>query len=74
MHKAARIGMVLWSIFCFFGACSGMVNVANKTGGQMSGAEAVGTGIGLFFWMLIWFFPVVGMGIVALVTRPKHPL
>src|SRR5436309_9993726 len=72
MHIAAKIGMLIWSILCFLGACSGMMNVARTTNGQMSNAEAAGAGIGLFIWMLIWFFPMVGMGIVALVTRPKR--
>ncbi len=73
MHKAAKYGMVIWSILCFLGFCSGMINVASKTNGQLSDAEAIGAGIGMFFWMLIWFFPTAGMGIVALVTRPKTP-
>lgn len=75
MHKAAKLGMMGWSILCFLGACSGMMNVASKMHGQMSDAEAFGAGLGLFFWLLIWFFPTAGMGIVALVTRPKpYPL
>lgn len=72
MHKTAKIGMLVWTILCFLGACSGMMNVADKTGGHMSDAEAAGAGIGLFVWILIWFFPMAGMGIVALVTRPKE--
>jgi hypothetical protein len=71
MNKAAKIGMLIWTILCFLGTCGGMMNVANKSGGNLSGAETVGAGIGLFIWMLIWFFPMVAMGIVALVTRPK---
>jgi hypothetical protein len=71
MNKVAKIGMAIWTILCFLGACSGMMNVANKTGGNLSDAEAVGTGIGLFVWIMIWFFPMAGMGIIALVTRPK---
>lgn len=72
MYRAAKIGMLIWTILCFLGACSGMMNVANKSGGHMSDAEAAGAGIGLFIWVLIWFFPMAGMGIVALVTRPKQ--
>lgn len=32
--------------------------------GTMSDAEAVDASVGLFFWLLIWFFPVAGMGII----------
>jgi hypothetical protein len=71
MNKAAKVGMLIWTILCFLGACSGMMNVANKSGGTISDAEAAGVGIGLFIWILLWFFPMVGMGIIALVTRPK---
>jgi ribosomal protein L37E len=63
--------MLLWSIACFLGACSGMMHVANSMNGQVSNPEAAGVGIGLFFWMLVWFFPTAGMGIIALVSRPK---
>jgi hypothetical protein len=45
MHKAAKIGMLVWTLLCFLGSCSGMISVANKSGGQMSDAEAVGVGI-----------------------------
>jgi hypothetical protein len=49
-----------------------MMNVANSAkGGRVGGAEAFGAGIGLFFWAMIWFIPFVGMGIIALITRPK---
>jgi hypothetical protein len=71
MNKAAKIGMLIWTILCFLGTCGGMMNVAKNSGGNMSSAEAAGAGIGIFIWMLIWFFPMAGMGIVALVTRPK---
>jgi hypothetical protein len=71
MNMVAKIGMLIWTVICFVGACTGMVNVANHTNGAMSDAEAVGTGIGMFMWMLIWFLAMVGMGIVALVTNPK---
>ena len=48
------------------------MNLANRTkGGTMGGAEAVGASIGLLVWAVIWFIPFTGMGIVALVTRPK---
>jgi len=71
MNKVAKIGMAVWTILCFLGACSGMMNVADKTGGHMSDAEAAGAGIGLFVWLMIWFYPTVGMGFIALVTRPN---
>jgi hypothetical protein len=71
MNKAAKIGMLIWTILCFMGTCDGMMKVTNKYGSNMGGAEAAGAGIGLFIWMLVWFFPMAGMGIIALVTRPK---
>ena len=69
MHTASKWAMILWSVFCLYGACSGIANVAEK--GKMSDAEALGAGIGMFVWIIIWFFPTVGLGIIALVTRPK---
>jgi hypothetical protein len=71
MHKASKIGILAWTIFCFIGACSGMMNVASHSSGGMSDAEAAGVGLGMFFWILIWFFPTVGLGVIALITKPK---
>src|SRR6185369_6083032 len=72
MNKAAKLGMLIWSILCFLGSCGGMMSVVTKTNGHMTDAEAAGTGIGLFVWMLIWFFPMAAMGLVAIVTKPKE--
>jgi len=72
MNKLAKIGMAGWTIFCFVGSCAGMVNVANsKHGGVLSGAESLGAGLGLFIWLLIWAVPVVALGMIALITKPK---
>ena len=47
------------------------MNVAKNTQGKMGDAEAFGVGIGLFFWLVLWAVPMVVLGIIALVTRPK---
>jgi hypothetical protein len=73
LHSSFVLGMVSWSALCGLGACSGMMNVADKSGGHLSNAEAAGVGIGMFFWLLIWFFPTAGLGLFALLTKPKAP-
>jgi hypothetical protein len=74
VNKIAKIGMLGWTILCFMGSCTGMVNIANQTQGrELGGAESVGVGIGLFMWLIIWAVPMVIMGIVALVTKPRTP-
>lgn len=72
MYKVSKIGMLIWTAFCFLGSCSGMFKVAQQTGGRdLNGAEAAGVGIGLFLWLIIWAVPMVVLGIVAVVTRPR---
>jgi hypothetical protein len=72
INKAAKIGMLVWTCFCFFGSCYGIMNVSQHTQGrELGGAEAAGVGIGMFMWMVLWAIPMVVMGIVALVSRPK---
>jgi len=74
MHKAAKVLMLLWTIFCVIGVIVGLANVSSTPQGdqyQQAGA-AIGTALGLGFWAMIWFFPTVGLGIIALVTRPKE--
>ena len=71
MNKLAKICMAGWTIFCFVGACNGIMNVSNSTQGhELGGAEALGTGIGLFIWLIAWAVPMVVFGIIALVTKP----
>lgn len=72
MNKLAKFGMIAWTIICFLGSCSGIMNVARTSQArQLGDAEALGVGVGLFFWLMLWFFPMVVLGIIALVTRPK---
>jgi hypothetical protein len=72
MNKLAKIGMAGWTIFCFVGSCAGLMNVAQQThGGQLNGPESLGAGIGIFLWLIIWAVPMVVLGIIALVTRPR---
>lgn len=74
MNKVAKIGMAGWTILCFMGSCAGMMNIAHQTQGrELGGAESLGVGIGMFMWLIIWAVPMVVMGIIALVTKPKAP-
>jgi hypothetical protein len=70
MYKAAKIGMIGWTSLSLLGVL-GLINVANTTNGNMSDSQAVGMAVGIFAGLLFWFFPFVGMGILALATRPK---
>ena len=73
MNKFAKICMAGWTIFCFVGACSGMMNLSNSTQGhELSGAEALGAGMGLFIWLVVWAVPMIVLGIIALITKPAQ--
>ena len=68
--KVCHVLALLWTLFCVFGFFSGMSNVAHSTSnldGTMSNAAAVGAGCGMFIWILFWFFPVVGLEVIAIV-------
>ena len=68
--KVCHVLALLWTLFCVFGFFSGMSNVAHSTSsldGTMSNAAAVGAGCGMFIWILLWFFPVVGLEVIAIV-------
>jgi hypothetical protein len=54
----------------------GMAAASNSLGGELSGAAAIGVGIGLGFWAFVWFVPVVGSEVVVLtatVTAKQVP-
>jgi hypothetical protein len=74
MHGCAKTVMVIWSIICGIGLFAGMANVSSiSTSNEFEEAgAAIGTAMGLGFWVMLWFFPMVVLGIVALVTKPKE--
>jgi hypothetical protein len=74
MHKIAKILILIWSIFCAIGLIVGLVNVAGlKTSGEYEQAgAAIGTALGIGFWVALWFFPTAGLALIALITRPRE--
>jgi hypothetical protein len=62
--------------FCIVSVMVGMAAASNSLGGELSGAAAIGVGIGLGFWAFVWFVPVVGLEVVVLtatVTAKQVP-
>lgn len=73
LYKLCKWGIVIWSIFCFIGVITGILSVSNtsvSSDAERAGA-AIGTAIGLSFWAFLWFLPTVGLGVIALITRPS---
>jgi hypothetical protein len=71
MHKLAKLGMVLWTVLCVLGNCSVMVKMAGRPSGDKD-VDALAMGMGMGVWFFIWFFPMIVLGIIALVTRPQR--
>jgi hypothetical protein len=75
INKLSKLAMLGWTILCFVGSCSGIMNVSQQTHGrELAGAEALGVGFGVFFWIILWAVPTVVLGVIALVTRPTTTL
>jgi hypothetical protein len=70
INKFAKLGMLLWTILCLLGNCSVMFSLANRPSGDKD-VDALAMGMGMGVWFFIWFFPMIVLGIVALVTRPS---
>jgi hypothetical protein len=66
LAKTSHLLALGWTVFCTFGVLFGMANVSNSLGSDISGAAALGVGVGLGVWGVVWFMPVVGLEIVAL--------
>jgi len=64
--KTCHLLALGWTVFCVIGAMAGMANVTDTLGSDVSGAAAIGVGIGMTFWAFIWFIPVVGLEVIAL--------
>jgi hypothetical protein len=64
--KTCHLLALGWTAFCIVSVMVGMAAASNSLGGELSGAAAIGVGIGLGFWAFVWFVPVVGLEIVVL--------
>lgn len=75
MNKLMKAGMVAWSALCFIGGAIVSVKILLRIPSQPSGhATNADTLELLMLWgicFLVWFFPTVAMGTIALVTRKK---
>lgn len=73
MNKLSKVLMIFWTIFCGIGLISGLANVGDvKTTNEFEEAgAAIGTAIGMGFWLSLWFIPTAILGIIALITKPK---
>ena len=74
MHKFCKISIAVWTAFCVLGLVVGLSSVGHiKTSNEFEQAgAAIGTAMGVGFWISLWFFPTVGLGIIALITCPKE--
>ncbi len=65
--------MAVWTVICLLGLLSGLAAVSEiQPANEFEEAGAgIGMAIGIGFWGMLWFFPAVVLGIIALVTKPK---
>lgn len=72
---ALAIFNILILIWLIAGIAGTSNNCAGLTGGALSGCQAgtaVGAGIGVTVIVLIWFIGFVVLGLVWLMSRPRH--
>jgi len=67
----SRLIIVGWTIYCIWGLTTGASSL-DQTMIQTNNAYALGAGIGMMFWFVIWFIVVVPVALIALVFRPRH--
>lgn len=72
-YRVSLALMAIWTVICICGLLSGLAAVseiqpANEF--EEAGA-ALGAAVGLGFWGMLWFFPTLVLGIIALATRPR---
>jgi hypothetical protein len=69
--KVCKWGIALWSMFCLYGAISGMANVSEQNNGHLGNAAAIGATIGLGIWAFAWFVPMTGTSVLYLLFGRK---
>ncbi len=72
MYRICKALMVTWTIICALGllySLGSIPEIETENEFEEAGA-AIGTALGVGFWVALWFFPTVGMGVLALVTKP----
>jgi hypothetical protein len=75
LYQTCLVLILLWTTFCFVGACYGMVNIAQMprtTDVYAQAGRDIGTAIGMGMWAVIWVIPVVGLGIVGVLVKPRQ--
>lgn len=74
MYRLIKYSIIGWSIFCLYGVIAGMVSLGTgprPTDEAGQAGAAIGAAIGLTMWAILWFVPVTGLGILALLIRPR---
>jgi len=73
MYKVCKWLLIIWTAVCLVWLLAAMVSVSKSISPGASEAEKTGAGLGLFVAMgtvvVVWFFPAVGLGILALVGK-----
>ena len=74
MFKLIKWLIYSWTAICLLGVIAGIISVSEapvpSSDAENVGAT-VGVALGLGFWALLWFIPTVGLGLIALIVRPR---
>lgn len=74
MYRLIKWSIYIWTAFCLLGLVTGIIAMS-ETPAPTSDAEragaAIGTALGVGFWAVLWFIPTVGLGLIALLVRPR---
>ncbi len=73
MYTLCKVLIVLWTIFCILGLIGGLINISEiqpLTEAEETGV-AIGTAIGVGFWLTLWFIPTVVLGVIGILVKPR---
>lgn len=63
----SKLIIIGWSLFCLWGAFSGMAEIADDV--EKSDAAAFGAGLGLMLWIILWGIVVVPTALIGMLFR-----
>lgn len=70
MYEAAKTLVAAWTLLCAIGMVAGLIKVLDMASATVV-QRAVTEVVTVSYWLTIWTYVTLGLGIIAFVTKPR---
>lgn len=68
----ALAALLFWTLFCLYGAATGLLNLLPASGEEPFQERLLRLGIRLTLWAFIWFLPLLAGMLISLWVRRRR--